>query len=105
MTDDAVAPMLSVLGRVPSGIFIVTASHEGQETGMLTSWVMQAGFEPPMITVAVKQGRYLADWLSANAPFALNVVAEHQKSILSHFGRPPLTAWISNMTRAEVRFC
>jgi flavin reductase (DIM6/NTAB) family NADH-FMN oxidoreductase RutF len=54
---------------------------------MLASWVMQAGFDPPMVTLAVKQGRYIVDWLDAGAPFALNLVAEHDKSLLKHFGR------------------
>jgi len=76
-----------ILGRVPSGVFILTAAHNGQETGMLASWVMQAGFEPPMVTVAVNRKRYVADWLKADGPFVLNVVAEDQKSLLAHFGR------------------
>lgn len=76
-----------VLGRLPSGLFVLTVRYQGLETGMLSSWVMQAGFEPPMITVAVRQGRYVADWLTAGAPFVLNVLSEHQKSMLSHFGR------------------
>jgi flavin reductase (DIM6/NTAB) family NADH-FMN oxidoreductase RutF len=54
---------------------------------MLASWVMQAGFDPPMVTVAVNQGRYLADWLKAGTVFALHVVSEEGKHLLSHFGR------------------
>jgi flavin reductase (DIM6/NTAB) family NADH-FMN oxidoreductase RutF len=77
----------SVLGKVPSGLFILTARHEDQETGMLASWVMQAGFEPPMVTVAVKQGRYVTEWLSAGKPFLLHVLGESHKLLLSHFGR------------------
>lgn len=76
-----------ILGRIPSGIFILTVRHGDDETGMLASWVMQAGFDPPMVSVAVKQGRYVADWLAAGATFALNVVAENDKQFLKHFGR------------------
>ena len=82
--DETIAP---VLGRVASGIYILTIRHQEQETGMLASWVLQAGFEPPMITVAVKQGRYVADWLDQKTPFAINIVGEEQKSLLGHFGR------------------
>lgn len=85
--ETAVETLLPVLGRVPSGIFILTAAHDGNETGMLASWVMQAGFDPPSLTVAVKKGRYVADWLDAGATFALNVVAEEGKSLLGHFGK------------------
>ena len=76
------------LGRVPSGIYILTvASDDGHSTGMLASWVMQAGFEPPMVTVAVRQGRYVCDWLSAKHPFVLNIVGQHDKALLKHFAK------------------
>jgi len=77
----------SVLGRVTSGIYILTAGSGARATGMLSSWVMQAGFQPPMISVAVKSGRYLSDWLSAGEPFVLNVIAEKQFEFLKHFGK------------------
>lgn len=88
MSQPAIA---ALLGRIPSGIFILTARHAvdgvAQETGMLTSWVMQAGFDPPMLTVAVRQGRYVGDWLQLGAPFALNVVGHEQPEWLKHFGK------------------
>ncbi len=81
------APFDPMLGRVPSGIYILTIARDGQSTGMLASWAMQAGFEPPMLTVAVKQGRYVCDWLTAGAPFVLNVVGKGDKHLLKHFAR------------------
>lgn len=75
------------LGRMPSGIFILTTSLEGQSTGMLASWVQQAGFDPPMITVAVRHDRYVADWISRSGRFTLNQVAAGQKPLLKHFGK------------------
>jgi flavin reductase (DIM6/NTAB) family NADH-FMN oxidoreductase RutF len=78
---------LPVLGRVPSGIFILTIGRDERATGMLASWVMQAGFEPPCVTVAVKRGRYVAEWLAAGEPFVLNVVGEKQFQFLKHFGK------------------
>jgi flavin reductase (DIM6/NTAB) family NADH-FMN oxidoreductase RutF len=76
-----------VLGRVPSGIYVLTVGTGARATGMLASWVMQAGFEPPMISVAVKLGRYVCDWLSEEQPFVLNLVGERQKEYLRHFGQ------------------
>ncbi|MBL9124349.1 MAG: flavin reductase [Planctomycetaceae bacterium] len=85
------SPLAAVLGRLPSGIFILSArtSAHGQslETGMLASWVMQAGFEPPMVTVAVGSKRYLAEWLAHGEPFALSLVGHEQASFLKHFGK------------------
>jgi len=81
----------SVLGRIPSGISILIASGPGtgddkKETGMLASWVQQASFDPPMVTVAVNQKRYLNEWLSDGTPVVINLVGESQKNFLKHFG-------------------
>ncbi len=75
-----------VLGRVVSGVFILTVRHGDHETGMLSSWVMQAGFEPPMLTAAIRKGRFVEQWLSAGAIFNINVLAEGQTKMLRHFG-------------------
>ncbi len=81
------APFVPILGRIPSGVFILTARHENEETGMLTSWVQQAGFDPPMISVAIRIGRYIAQWLTNEAPFVLNVIRSDQINLLKHFGK------------------
>ena len=80
-------PFDPVLGRVPSGIYILTIGTGARATGMLASWVMQAGFEPPMVSIAVKQARYVCDWLAEGQPFVLNVVGEGQKNFLRHFAK------------------
>ncbi|MCG8584738.1 MAG: flavin reductase family protein [Pirellulales bacterium] len=76
-----------VLGNIPSGLFILTASHDEHSTGMLASWVMQAGFDPPRVTVAVKLGRPLCDWLTDGTPFALHLLGEDDSALLKHFAR------------------
>jgi flavin reductase (DIM6/NTAB) family NADH-FMN oxidoreductase RutF len=82
---DQVGP---VLGRIPSGLTILTAqSPDGDQTGMLASWVQQASFEPPALTVAVNTKRYLNDWLVDGSTVALSLVGESQKQFLGHFGK------------------
>ncbi len=81
------ADALPILGHIPSGVFILTAKNGSHETGMLASWVQQAGFEPPMVSVALKQGRYIADWLSDDGHFVLNIVRSDQLNLLKHFGK------------------
>ncbi len=75
------------LGALPSGLYILTVGTGARATGMLASWVMQAGFEPPSVTVAINQSRYVADWLTAGQPFNLNLVGEGQTGLLKHFGK------------------
>ena len=76
-----------VLGRVPSGIFILTVGSGTRATGMLASWVMQAGFEPPMVTFALARGRFVGDWIEAAGRCTLNQVPSDGKVLLKHFGR------------------
>ena len=92
--------LAAALGRIPSGLFILTARQGAAETGMLASWVQQCSFEPPMLSVAVRRGRDVAAWLADGAPFAINVLAEGQKELLSHFGKG-LT--LAQLPRAEER--
>lgn len=81
------ASLAAALGRIPSGLYVLSARHGPLETGMLASWVQQAGFEPPMVSVALRLGRYVTEWLGAGDPFVLNIVAEHDKALLKHFVR------------------
>lgn len=83
-TDKSLA---AALGRIPSGLFVLTAKHGKQETGMLASWVQQCSFDPPQLTAAVRKGRYVLDWLADGASFAVNVLAEGQKVLMGHFGK------------------
>lgn len=83
--------LAQALGRISSGLYILTARQEKQDghrqTGMLVSFVMQVSFQPPLVTVAVGQGRPMVDWLRGGATAALNVLGTGHKSTVSHFGR------------------
>jgi flavin reductase (DIM6/NTAB) family NADH-FMN oxidoreductase RutF len=79
--------LAAVLGRVPSGLFVLSLAHDGAETGMLASWVMQAGFEPPMISLALRHGRDVGDWIATGSPFVVNLLSEKNQKLIGHFGR------------------
>ena len=88
MAEQADVPALALaLGRIPSGLFILTARQGERETGMLASWVQQCSFEPPQLTVCVRRDREVIDWLTAGAPFTVNILAEGQQGLISHFGK------------------
>jgi flavin reductase (DIM6/NTAB) family NADH-FMN oxidoreductase RutF len=77
----------SALGRIPSGLFVVTVRHGDAETGMLASWVQQCSFEPPQITMAVRNGRDILGWLAEGAVFTVNILDDSQTDMIGHFGR------------------
>ncbi|MCE9565648.1 MAG: flavin reductase family protein [Planctomycetes bacterium] len=87
MGEAVAGSFVEALGRIPSGLFVLTARHGGQETGMLASWVQQCSFDPPQVSVAVRSGRYVLDWLTDGAAFVVNVIPEGGKALIAHFGK------------------
>ena len=79
----------AALGRIPSGLFVVTWRAGQRDHAMLASWVMQAGFAPPLVSVAVGTSRDLLAAVRAGTPFAVNVLAESQRSLLARFSKAP----------------
>jgi flavin reductase (DIM6/NTAB) family NADH-FMN oxidoreductase RutF len=79
--------LAAALGRIPSGLFVLTAGRGGDETGMLASWVQQCSFEPPQVSVALRKGRDVLEYLTDGAAFVLNVVPENGKALIAHFGK------------------
>jgi flavin reductase (DIM6/NTAB) family NADH-FMN oxidoreductase RutF len=87
---DAIA---AALGRIPSGLFVVTwrgpeDAANAPDRGMLASWVMQGGFVPPLITIAVGATRDLLAAIDQCTPFIVNVLGESQRSLVGRFGKP-----------------
>jgi flavin reductase (DIM6/NTAB) family NADH-FMN oxidoreductase RutF len=77
-----------ILGRIPSGVFILVAGDgSGRTTGLLASWIQQASFEPAQVTVAVNKSRYLVDWLKHGSPVTINQVAKGENTLFKHFGK------------------
>lgn len=77
----------AALGRIPSGCSILTVRSADRTTGMLASWVQQASFEPPAITVCVKRGRPIAELLSESGKFVLNLLGDDPSAMFKHFGK------------------
>jgi flavin reductase (DIM6/NTAB) family NADH-FMN oxidoreductase RutF len=78
---------MQVLGRVPSGLFIVTAENNNQRAAFLASWVMQAGFSPPAISVAVKQDRPIMRQMGRGAKLCVNVLGKDDKALMGQFAK------------------
>ena len=79
--------LAAALGRIPSGLFVLTARDGARETGLLASWVQQCSFEPPQVSVAIRKGRDVLDWLRDGAAFVVNILPEGGKALVAHFGK------------------
>ena len=75
------------LGRIPSGCAVVTARAGTRRTGLLASWIQQAGFDPPMITIAVKKGRPIETLINESGTLAVNLLGGAYSAMFKHFGK------------------
>ncbi|NJO72468.1 MAG: MBL fold metallo-hydrolase [Leptolyngbyaceae cyanobacterium RM1_406_9] len=80
------ADLEKALGRISSGLYIITA-QKGDLTGaMLASWVMQASFKPLGFTIAVAKDRAIESLMQVGDRFVLNVLEEGNHSgLMKHF--------------------
>ena len=95
--DKTIAAMKSLdgdldkaLGRLSGGLYVVTASQgEGdslRRSAMVASWVSQASFTPPGITVAVAKDRAIEALMQVGDQFVLNILREeNHQQLLRHF--------------------
>jgi flavorubredoxin/flavin reductase (DIM6/NTAB) family NADH-FMN oxidoreductase RutF len=64
------------LGRVVGSLSVVTVKQGDKTTGFLTSWISQATFNPPGVTIAIAKSR-AEGWLDhVGDQFVLNILKE-----------------------------
>lgn len=87
MNKNELAP---ALGKLVAGLYIVTLKEGDEEIGFLASWVQQAGFEPPCVTIAFnKERKAHFDLLTQNGKLVLNIMAKENGKTMSAFFKPP----------------
>ncbi len=74
------------LGRLSSGLYILTTCHGELRSAMVASWVAQASFKPLGLTVAVAKDRAIESMLHVGDRFVLNILEEgNYQSLMKHF--------------------
>ena len=74
------------IGRISGGLYIITAAKADVKSAMLASWVSQASFEPPGLTIAVAKDRAIESLMQVGDRFVLNVLEEGKyQSLMKHF--------------------
>ena len=84
MNPENVGP---ALGKISSGLYVATTRMDGSPIGMLCSFVEQAGFQPPMISLAIAAGRPICPALDSGAPFAIHILSKENTGLLKSFAR------------------
>ena len=77
------------VGRILGSLCVVTAKQGDISSAMLASWVSQASFNPPGLTIAVAKDRALEPLMHSGNQFVLNVLKEgNHLGLMKHFLKP-----------------
>ena len=76
------------MGRVVGSLCVMSAKRGNVTSAMLASWVSQATFNPPGVTVAVAKDRALESLTHTGDKFVLNILAEEKKNLQRYFLKP-----------------
>jgi flavorubredoxin/flavin reductase (DIM6/NTAB) family NADH-FMN oxidoreductase RutF len=74
------------LGRISTGLYIITAKKEEIQSAMFASWVTQASVNPLGVAIAVAKERAIESFMHIGDRFVLNVLEEgNYQSYMKHF--------------------
>ena len=84
-TVEPVMPMLRAVGKIPSGLFVLTAGQGPQMCAMLVSFVQQLSMEPICIGAAVHKDRAIGKAIEHGGGFTLNICHAGDRALLRRF--------------------
>ncbi|MBW4564027.1 MAG: diflavin flavoprotein [Mojavia pulchra JT2-VF2] len=74
------------LGRISTGLYIITAKKGEIQSAMFASWLTQASLNPLGIAIAVSKERAIESLMHVGDRFVLNVLAEdNYQGLMKHF--------------------
>ncbi|WP_414579020.1 diflavin flavoprotein [Anabaena sp. CCY 9402-a] len=74
------------LGRISTGLYIITAKKGDVQSAMLASWVTQASLNPLGVAIAVAKDRAIESLMHVGDRFVLNVLEEGRyQGLMKHF--------------------
>jgi len=83
--SSAPSSLALALGRVPTGLYVVTTLQDGKPLGFVGSLLMQVGFEPPCVCIAVAKSREHLGAIRAHGRFAVSVLDGASQGLMSPF--------------------
>ncbi len=86
MSDSkAISPLAQALGRIPTGLFIVSTTDGKGPLGFLGSFLMQASLEVPQVSVAVGRDREHLAAIRSSGRFAVSILDEGSQKAMGAF--------------------
>jgi 3-hydroxy-9,10-secoandrosta-1,3,5(10)-triene-9,17-dione monooxygenase reductase component len=83
----SLSPLALALGRIPTGLYVVTADSGGTPIGFVGSFVMQVGFQPPLVCVAIGKDRPHLVAIRETRHFGISVLDTGSEALMKRFFR------------------
>ena len=78
-------PLAQALGRVPSGLYVVSTAGPDGPLAFVGSFVQQVGFEPPTVCVAIGKDRDHLAAIRATERFAISILDAGSQGLMGPF--------------------
>lgn len=85
MSDAELSPVALALGRVPTGLYVVATRDGDAPVGFVGSFVMQVGFEPPTMCVAVGKARGPLEAIRGAGRFSISILDPESQGCMGAF--------------------
>ena len=72
------------------GVYILSSVNEGEYCVSTITWVSQASFEPPMISVCIKRNSASYEIVKKRGEFIIHLLGDNQKELASTFFKPTI---------------
>lgn len=80
------------LGKIASGVYVITVQNENEFDGLLCSFVQQVAFKPAKIMFSIAKARPFLETVKTRQKFTLNILPAQNNQFLKAFGKPGLTS-------------
>jgi flavin reductase (DIM6/NTAB) family NADH-FMN oxidoreductase RutF len=91
MTSPLLSDLGRALGRIPTGLFVVATQAADGPIGFVASFLVQTGFEPPTLCLAIGRGRDHLAAIRSRGRFSVSILDESSRDVIAAFFRkyPP----------------
>lgn len=79
------SPLALALGRIPTGLYVVTTLKDERPFGFVGSFLMQVGFDPPVVSIAIGKDREHLAAIRAHGRFGVSVLDGASQKLMAPF--------------------
>ncbi len=88
MQRPTAAKLEELFSRIPTGLFVLTAAHDGMRCGILTRWVQPCSRKPPLVMVSIATGLPIEPIIRDARAFALCQIPADDRVLSRRFAGP-----------------